>query len=466
MARKNGGRPLDRLIAGGTLVGGSDRQEAALGTRGGRVVWIGDASEAPPSEETIDATGKLVLPGAIDPHVHCRAFSAHIDTLGDLARTAAHGGVTTFVVFATGEENETMTAALARFREEGEAASVVDFSLHAWIFEDFDYLAGIPDAIASGVTSFKIMTGYRKRGYGRCVPDDYGFATLDIVGKHGGIALVHAENGLVIDYLENQALAEGVEGADFLRQSRPAAVEAEAVARYIHFADFAKCPLYIVHLTCAEALAEAKRARDEGKNVAVESCPQYLTHTEQAVSDRGSLAKIAPPLRSPEDNNALWKAVQDGSVDLLGSDHASYTVAQKNEHSFTQAPFGAPGAETILPVLYSEGVAAGRISPERLVRLTSENPARILGLYPRKGTLHIGADADIVIIDPNGKTTIRADKLHSNSDYSLYEGWELKGRVEMSLVRGEVVLRNGFLEKDPGFGEFVPRKNAPGRAGL
>lgn len=466
MPAKPAQRPLGRLLAGGTLVLGHGSQRAALGVRDGRVAWIGDPEEAPPADEVLDLTGKLVLPGAVDPHVHFRAFSSHIDTLADTARSAAHGGVTTVVGFATGEEGEPMAATLDRLREEGEGGCPIDFSFHAWIFEDFDYIAGIPAAVARGVTSFKVMMGYRKRGWGRCVPDDYTYAAMETAGRCGGIVLVHAENGLVVDYLENRALAGGADGAEFLRRGRPPQVEAEAVARSIHLAALAGCPLYIVHLTCREALAEARRARAEGKDVVVETCPQYLSLTEADVERMGSLAKVAPPLRTADHPAALWEGIRDGSVDVLGSDHASYTTAQKGEKPFIEAPYGMPGTELLLPLLYSEGVAQGRIPIERLVQVASENPARVLGLYPRKGALLVGSDADVVVIDPKGKTRVRAADQHTKSDYTPYEGWELSGRVELSMVRGETVVRNGELVQRPGFGRFIPRRSAGGRAAL
>lgn len=450
-------KPLDLLVTGGTVVSGQGRQEAALGVRDGRVACLGAPENMPAAEETLDVSGRLVLPGVIDPHVHCRAYSSHIDSLADVARSAAHGGVTTMVVFATGEENETMLTTLGRIREEGEAGSVVDFSLHAWIFEDFDYLAEIPKAIDSGVTTFKVMMGYKKRGRGRCIPDEYFYAALDIAGRHGGAVLVHAENGPVIDYLENKAFDAGMDGADFQEYSRPPELEAENVARSIHLADLAGCPLYIVHLTSALALDEARRGLAAGKDIVVETCPQYLTLTGDAVREMGAPAKVAPPLREEADIAALWKGIQEGWISLIGSDHAPYTVAQKNDPPFTESPFGAPGIETLLPVLYSEGVARGRITAERLVQLTSENPARTLGFYPQKGALGVGSDADLVVIDPEGRSTVTAAGQHTNSDYSLFEGWELDGRLEHSLLRGKPLLRDGELVQEPGYGRFVPR---------
>ncbi len=228
----------------------------------------------------------------------------------------------------------------------------------------------------------------------------------------------------------------------------------------------AGCPLYIVHVTSAAALTEVRRAQADGRDLVAETCPQYLTVTDDAVAERGAIAKVAPPLRSRPNLDALWEGVRDGCIDLIGSDHSPYTRAQKEAVSFTDSTFGAPGVETLLPVLYSEGAAAGRISLDRLVQVTSEFPARVLGLRPRKGSLHPGADADIVVIDPDGETIVRAADQHTNSDYSLLEGETLKGRIEMTLVRGEVVVREGALEKKPGFGHFIDRSRAGGRAAL
>lgn len=463
MTDSSRGKPLDLLVKGGAIVSGHGRQEAALGVRDGKIACVGKPESMPAGEEVLDVSGKLVLPGVIDPHVHFRAYSNHVDSLADVARSAAHGGVTTMVAFATGEENETMLTTLGRIREEGEAGSVVDFSLHAWIFEDFEYLAEIPKAIEGGVTTFKVMMGYKKRGRGRCIPDEYFYAALDIVGRHGGTVLVHAENGPVIDYLENKAFDAGMDGADFQEYSRPPQLEAESVAKSIHLADLAGCPLYIVHLTAELALDEVRRGLAAGKEIVVETCPQYLTLTGEAVREMGAPAKVAPPLREKADISALWKGIQEGWISLVGSDHAPYTQALKNDPPFTEAPFGAPGIETLLPVLYSEGVAGGRISVERLVQLTSENPARTLGLYPQKGALLVGSDADLVVIDPEGSSTVTAAGQHTNSDYSLFEGWELKGRLELSLLRGKPLLRDGELMQQPGYGRFVPR-GASGRS--
>ncbi len=463
MTDRTNEKPLDLLVTGGTVVTGHGRQEASLGVRDGRIACVGAPECMPAAGEVLDVSGKLVLPGVIDPHVHFRAYSSHIDSLADVARSAAHGGVTTMIAFATGEENETMLTTLRRIREEGEAQSVVDFSLHAWIFEDFDYLAEIPKAIEGGVTSFKVMMGYRKRGRGRCIPDDYFYAALDIVGRHGGMVLVHAENGLVIDYLENKVLDVKMDGADFLDSSRPPELEAESVAKSIRLAELAGCPLYIVHLTAELALDEARRGLAAGRDIVVETCPQYLTRTGEAVREMGALAKVAPPLRTEADVSALWQGIEEGWIHLIGSDHAPYTKAQKTDPPFIEAPFGAPGIETLLPVIYSEGVARGRISEERLVQLTSENPARALGLYPQKGTLQVGSDADLVVIDPEGSSTLTAVGQHTNSDYTLFEGWELSGKIELSLLRGKPLLKDGALLQEPGYGQFVPRA-ASGRS--
>jgi dihydropyrimidinase len=465
-AASAGDRPLDRLFSGGTFILGGGRRATALGVRDGRVAWAGPAEEAPPAGEVVDLGGKLILPGAVDPHVHFRTFSSQCDTLGDVARSAAHGGVTTIIAFATGEEDESMMGTLRRCREEGEAGCVIDFSLHAWIFEDFGYLDEIPKAVEAGVNSFKVMMGYRKRGRGRCIPDEYTYATMERAARCGGIVLVHAENGPVVDYLENQALAEGIDGAEYLRRSRPPGIEAEAVARSVHLAALAGCPLYVVHVTSAAALAEVKRARAEGKNIIAETCPQYLTITDAAVEERGAIAKVAPPLRAQPDIDALWEGVREGWLDTVGSDHSPYTRAQKEEVSFTESPFGAPGVETLLPVLYSEGVAAGRITAERLVQIACENPARALGLYPRKGSLREGADADFAVIDPEKETLVSGEDQHTNSDYSLLEGRTLKGGIDMCVVRGEVVVRDGALEQNPGFGRFIARGAAGGRSAL
>ena len=314
-------KPLDLIVTGGTVVSGQGRQDAAIGVRDGRVACIGAPESMPAADETLDVSGKLVLPGVIDPHVHCRAYSNHIDSLADVARSAAHGGVTTMVVFATGEENETMLTTLGRIREEGEAGSVVDFSLHAWIFEDFEYLADIPKAIDSGVTTFKVMMGYKKRGRGRCIPDEYFYAALDIAGRHGGTVLVHAENGPVIDYLENKAFDAGMDGADFQEYSRPPELEAENVARSIHLADLAGCPLYIVHLTSELALEE--RARAGGRQGHRRgNLPAISDLDRRCHPGDGRPGQGGAPLREEADIAALWGGYRrDGSASSGATTH-------------------------------------------------------------------------------------------------------------------------------------------------
>ena len=391
--------PLDMLVTGGTVVTGHGRQEAALGIRDGKIASVGNPESMPAAAEVLEVPGKLVLPGVIDPHVHCRAYSNHIDSLADVARSAAHGGVTTMVVFATGEENETMLNTLERIREEGEAGSVVDFSLHAWIFEDFEYLAEIPKAIEGGVTSFKVMMGYKKRGRGRCIPDEYFYAALDIVGRHGGTVLVHAENGPVIDYLENRAFDAGMDGADFQEYSRPPELEAESVAKSIHLADLAGCPLYIVHLTAELALEEARRGLTAGKDIVVETCPQYLTLTGEAVREMGAPPRWRLRCGRKRTSQLCGRASRKDGSASSGAITPLHPGAEErpalHRGSFRRARHRDPP---------SGSLQRGRRPGEdfgRAPRAAHERePARTLGLYPQKGTLQVGSDADLVVIDP------------------------------------------------------------------
>ncbi|MBN1178649.1 MAG: amidohydrolase family protein, partial [Anaerolineae bacterium] len=262
------------------------------------------------------------------------------------------------------------------------------------------------------------------------------------------------ENGGGIDYLEDKYLKGPAASAAYFTRSRPAALEEEAVFRAIRLAEVTGCPLYIPHVTAARALRPIRQARAEGLPVYAETCPQYLTLTEEIYAERGALAKIGPPIRTANDRAALWEALRDGTLDTVASDHAP---KQKDVHGdFIEQPFGSPQIETLLPLTYDGGVNRGRISLVRMVQVLCENPARIFGLYPRKGTIAVGSDADLVVFDPHRSFTIAAANQHSNVGYTLYEGREVLGWPEMSFQRGQPVLQDGEIVAQTGQGRFMP----------
>jgi dihydropyrimidinase len=302
-----------------------------------------------------------------------------------------------------------------------------------------------------------MFQAYKKRGM--LFTDDQLLRGMELTGAHGGIAMVHAENGHVIDYLEDKLAREGKTGPEFYLASRPHFAEAEAVGRAIEIAGFARCPLYVVHLSTAAGLEHIARARTRGQTVYAETCPQYLLLTDAEMPRQKGLAKIAPPLRWDADREALWTGLAQGFVQTLGSDHAPFTVKDKvvGERDIFEAGFGMPGIETMLPLTLGEALRAGRLTVPQLAAAASENAAKIFGLYPRKGVIKPGADADLVVVDPDAEWTVSARDLHSRAGYTCFEGWRVQGRIVMSWLRGRPLVKDGRLHQLPGYGRFLRR---------
>lgn len=408
------------------------------------------------ADETIDATGLLVFPGIIDAHTH----PVYLDDLESLPVTAAYGGVTTVIHFAYAKPGEGLLDTIHRFREEGEAGSVLDFALHGGLFDPANQSHEVPDAIEAGVTSHKMFMTYAKLGW---MTDDYQLMrTMDILGTAGGMAMVHAENGLATDYLQDKTNEAGADPQDVFVATRPAILEAEAIHRAIAMAQAGDCPLYIVHMTAELGLAEVARARALGYRVYAETCPQYLTLTEDALRTQGPLVKIGPPLRAESDRLALWRGLADGTLDTIASDHAA--KAKTREDDFFEAPYGSPQAETMLTLAYHGGVNGGWLSPARLAQVMCENPARIFGLYPKKGAILPGSDADLVLYDPTAAVRIEHASQHSNASYTAYEGMEVLGKPVLSMQRGRILLKDGQLHASAGNGQFL--RTSSGRVAL
>ncbi|RLB34757.1 MAG: hypothetical protein DRH12_17170 [Deltaproteobacteria bacterium] len=303
-----------------------------------------------------------------------------------------------------------------------------------------------------GIRTFKFFMPYIKQGW---TTDDYHLIkAMDMLAELGGMAMVHAENGGAIDYMEDKYLTGPKASAKYFNLTRPAALEEEAVFRAIRMAEVTRCPLYIVHNSTARAMRHIREAQEAGLPVYAETCPQYLTLTQEIIEERGALAKIGPPIRTAEDRSALWDALSEGVIQVVATDHAP---KHKDVHGdFLKQPFGSPQIETLLPLVYDGGVNTGRISVVRLVQVLCENPARIFGLHPKKGTIAVGSDADLVVFDPNREFTIRAENQHSNAGYTLYEGRTVLGWPEMSFQRGRRVLWRGEIVAEPGQGQFLP----------
>jgi dihydropyrimidinase len=445
----------DILIHQGIVVTGSGVRKADVGIKGEKIVAVKPGLLEKEASRTINASGKYVMPGVIDVHVH----PVYEDDLGGLSYTAAFGGITTLIHFAYAKPGMKLIDTIKKYHEEGLHKSYLDFGIHGTLFDPASQVEEIPKAFDLGVSSFKMFMTYAKLKW---MTDDYHLtAAMDLIAECGGLAMVHAENGLVTDYLEDRSLRRGEDQKKVFLKTRPDLLEAEAIFRALTIASITRCPLYIVHLSTEKGAIPIQRAKEEGQRVYVETCPQYLTMTDAKLQKLGALVKIGPPLRSEKDRLALWKAIQKGLIDVVASDHAP--KAKKIEDPFFEAPYGSPQSETMLTVTYDEGVNKKKIKPSKLVQLFSENPAKIFGLYPKKGTIQVGSDADLIIFDPKYAYTIKHENQHSGAPYTLYEGRKCLGKPVFTMQRGKVLVEDGEMKGRPGEGKFLPTKTAKGR---
>ena len=455
-------RHVDTIVVGGQVVTSSQVYEASVAIDGEKIVAIGPENLLPPADNYIDASGMFVLPGLIDCHVHLDGHDNY--ALGSLA--AAYAGLTTLVPFGTYnlEGDETLPEAVNRSREEVERTAVTDFAFHFILQNRPNILKTLPEALDMGVKSYKMFMTYRKRPYRMC-DDDYICEAMAMVGKGGGVLQLHCESGNIIEYLENKLVAEGHTHPTDFPGACPDWAEEEAVNRAILMGRATNCPTYVVHLSTQLGLERIKRAQAAGQRIWTESCPQYLLLSDEEMAKYGPLAKIGPPLRPADgpDQDALWRGLEQGHISIAASDHAPYPQELKQvgwDNIFVDAegrsvPFGSPGIETLAPLMYSEGVVQRGLPIWWLARVMSENPARIFGLYPRKGVIQVGSDADLLILDPGGDRIITSRDHHSNAGYTLFEGWQVQGRPYMTLLRGKVLLNQGELEQKPGYGSFL-----------
>jgi len=451
------------LLSGGMVTTATQSRLAAVRFADGRIVEIGDLTPRP-GEVVVDCGGCLVLPGGIETHTHLDLESMGTVTADDFAtgtRSALAGGTTTVLDFATQFHGETLSEGLARWHKKAEGQAVTDYGFHLamtqWRPEFADEMGQI---VAAGVTSFKLYMAYRGS---MMVEDDEIYAALSASSRVGATIGFHCENGLVIDALVREELARGHTGAFYHQHTRPPALEREAAGRLSMIAELLDAQHYIVHLSAGETLEEVRRARRRGSKVVAETCPQYLLLDDSlyGTPDSDDLQVrqyvMSPPLRAAENRDALWAGLAAGDLQFVGTDHCSFNLhGQKDQASnFAGIPNGAPGIELRLALLYTYGVAQRRISAERFVAVTAENAARYFGLYPRKGTLLPGSDADIVVYDPRPTWTVRHDGLHDNADHTPYEGRQIQGRVREVFLRGHLVVRDGVLADDLAPGEFV-----------
>jgi len=452
------------LVRNGRVVTASASFEADVYVDSGRIALIGQGLSLP-ADTVLDASGCLVMPGGVDVHTHLDMPAGDIVSADDFetgTRAAAFGGTTTVVDFATPERGQSLLATLDTWRAKAEGRAVVDYGFHMALREVTDSTLADMARLArdEGVSSFKAYLAYP----GVLQVDDAAFFRALVAAREcGALTLVHAENGGVIDVLVKQALARGDTAPRFHALTRPPAVEAEATARAIALAEIAGAPLYVVHLSCAAALAHVAAARDRGLPVQAETCPQYLflstTDYDRPGFD-GALYVMSPPLREASDQDALWRGLVGGDVQVVATDHCPFTVADKarGRGDFSKIPNGAPGIETRMMLLWDGGVRAGKIDENRFVELTAAGPARAFGLWPRKGTIAVGSDADLVVWDPERVTRLSAQTLHMRVDYNPYEGRLVRGGPVAVLARGELVVERGEWKGRAGRGEFLKRR--------
>ena len=451
------------LLSGGMVTTAAGSRLAAVRFSGGRITDIGDLVGRL-GEEVVDCSGCLVLPGGIETHSHLDLEAAGTVTADDFAtgtRSALVGGTTTVLDFATQFHGETLMEGLERWHAKARGRAVTDYGFHLamtqWLPEFADEMA---EVVQAGVTSFKLYMAYRGS---MMVGDDEIYAALQASTRVGATIGFHCENGLVIDALTREELARGHTGAFYHQRTRPTALEREAAGRLSTIAELVDAQHYIVHLSAGETLQEVRRARERGSKVVVETCPQYLLLDNRLYGTPGSddldvrQYVMSPPLRAPANLEALWAGLADGDIQFVGTDHCSFNLhGQKDQaQDFATIPNGAPGLELRLALLYTYGVADERISAERFVAVTSENAARYFGLYPKKGTLLPGSDADIVVYDPGPTWTVSHDDLHDNVDHTPYEGRTIQGRVRDVFLRGHHVVSDGVLADDLAPGEFL-----------
>ncbi len=451
---------FDLVIKGGKIVTASDVFEADIGIKDEKIVEIAKDLKG---DEVIDASGKLVMPGMIDGHTHMAmpfmgTFSS--DDFETGTKAAAFGGVTTIINFAIQEKGKGLKDAIEVEDAKARVKSFIDYAFHVAVTDmREDVLAEIPEVMKEGVTSFKLFMTYE----GLMVTDDVLLEVLDVVSKNGGLVGVHAENYYMIKFLTKRLLAEGKTAPIYHAYSRPNCCEEEAVGRACLITQLIGGRLYIVHLSTAEGLARIEEAQNKGVKVYAETCPQYLLLDESLYNEPdfgGAKYVMSPPLRKEKDRVALWNGLRKGSIQLIGSDHCPFFMETQKimgKDDFTKIPNGAPGVETTLPLLFSEGVVKGRITVNKLVEVFSTNPAKLYGLYPKKGCIAIGADADIVILDPKKEVTLSVDILHQNVDYTPYEGWKVTGYPVTTIVKGKIICNGGEFFGEKGYGEYLPR---------
>jgi dihydropyrimidinase len=466
---------FDLVIRGGTVATAADVFRADVGVRGGRIAALAD--HLPRGATEIDATGRLVLPGGVDAHCHfdqpMSDGSVMADDFFTGTRAAACGGTTTVIPFACQMKGYSLRAAVQDYHARADGKAVIDYAFHLIVSDPTEQVLGqeLPALIKAGYTSFKIYMTYDDLR----LNDGQILDVLALARREGAMVMVHAENADCIAWLAERLLLAGDTAPRFHAASRPAIVEREATHRAISLAELVDVPILIVHVSGHEAIEQIRWAQGRGLRIYAETCPQYIALTADDLvrpGFEGAKCICSPPPRDKANQAAVWQGLESGVFQIFSSDHAPFRYADPKgkmvkgqSAAFTYVPNGVPGVETRLPILFSEGVAAGRLALTKFVALTATNPARMYGLYPSKGTIAVGVDADIVVFDPDKRVRLTNDLLHHNVDYTPYEGMQIIGWPAVTLSRGEIVWRDGAFTAAKGRGRFLPcALPAPARA--
>jgi len=445
-------KPLDLVIQGDIVLPGVVVKDGAVGIRGGRIAGVFDSQALPAHHEAIDARGQYVLPGIIDAHVHC--YSTPNEGFTDATRSAAAGGVTTIIEMPYDLGRPvTSRGRFLKKRERLEAESLVDVALLATI-QKTGGLDQIPLMVEAGACGFKVSLFETDPDRFPRIPDFELLEAFSLVREAGLPIGLHCENDELVAGFTSKVRGNGADPRTHC-QSRPDIVETVAVLKALEFALWTGVRVHIYHASLVRSFELIDWYRQQGARVTAETCTHYLTLAEEDMSRLGARGKINPPLRPAQEHDKLWALCASGSVDQITSDHAPWVPETKSHANIFDNTSGVPGVETLAPMIYSEGVAKGRLSIHDFVRLLSEKPAEIFGLAPRKGQIRIGADADLAILDPTAEWTLDEASLHSSAGWSPYHGWPLKGKVTQTILRGHVVFDGEHVVAVPGTGQFV-----------
>jgi dihydropyrimidinase len=450
------------LIRNGRVVTAVDDYRADILIEGEIVSTIGAKLEVE-ADRVIDAGGRLVIPGGIDPHTHMELPFGGTQASDDFRTgtiAAAYGGTTTIIDFAVQYKGQALREGLDAWHAKAEGKAAIDYGFHLIVTDlEDERVPELHKVMDEGVSSFKLFMAYP----GVFLADDATiFRAMSAAGARGGLICMHAENGIVINEIIKHALAAGRTAPKYHALTRPTLAEAEGVHRAIAISEMAESPVYIVHLSCADALKQVREARDRGLPAFAETCPQYLflSIDDYGEGFEGAKYVMTPPLREKWNQEELWKGLKTDDLQIISTDHCPFCMKEQKElgrDDFSKIPNGAPGVEHRMSLIYNGGVVEQRISLNRFVELTSTAAAKMFGIFPRKGTIAVGSDADIVVFNPDGEQTISAATHHMNVDYSAYEGRKIRGTVETVLSRGRVVVEGGEFKGKAGDGQFLKR---------